>query len=909
MSASAMRRIGVRLRRARPGADVSRHANIRVSPLERHSMQHYLRPLISPASVAMVGASEREGSVGRTAFANLLAGGFDGPIHAVNPRHATVQGRPAFRTLAAIERQVDLAVIATPPAAVPAVLADAPRIGLKAAVVMTAPPTRNAEAWSADVRAAAVAHGVHLVGAGAFGIIRTDIGLDATFCAPSARPGRLALVAQSGAVVTALLDFASPQSFGFSTVISLGTGLGVGFGQLLDCLVLDPVTDGILLFVEDAGEARPFISALRSAARTKPVIVLKAGRALEAPRVPSADAVFEAALRRAGAVRVCNYTELFAAARILATGRIPQGDRLAIVSNGRGPALLAADSVVERGVELAQLSPATVTALDRVLPYDSVRRNPVDLRGDAPATRMAEAVSLVLADPAVDAVVALHVSRPAMTAEAAARGVASVVRDARKPVLGAWLGALDRPEVQAALEEGHVVNFYTPENAVAAFSFLATYRRNQAWLLEAPPLQPEPEPLDLDAAERLRTRVAETGRTLLVRDEIDALLTAFGIATTPAATVQSPEALDAAVRALRFPVTLSAPHGDETWTRTVRTRGALQDAWREIAGEHAGATDHPRVRVDKPPRGHPTDVVIGVATDPAFGPVILLGAAGRVDGGRVALMLPPLNRRLAHDLVAEARTRIGLAGAHAPQRDAVDEALIRLLLRISTLVGAAPWVTELALGPITLHEGRAEVGEARARVDPSRRPQPGYRHMAIHPYPAELIEDVTLRDGTRVTVRPIRPEDAELEREFVDVLSPQSRYYRFFYQIHELTPMMIARFTQVDYDREMALVAVADIAHPHGHPSFLGVARYNANPDGSSAEFAIVIADAWQKRGLARLLMARLVAAARRRGFERLVGLVLRENAAMLALSKSLGFTVRDDPDDADQVVVTLDLA
>jgi len=871
-------------------------------------MQHYLRPLVSPASVAMVGASEREGSVGRVAFSNLLGGGFKGPIHPVNPRHGAVLGRPTFRTLAAIARPVELAVIATPPEAVAGVLADAPRVGLKAAVVMTTPPARGAAAWNDEVRDVARRHGVHLVGAGAFGVIRTDIGLDATFCAPSARAGRLALIAQSGAVATALLDFAAPQSFGFSTVISLGTGLGVGFGQLLDCLVLDSATDGILLFVEDAGEARPFLSALRSAARTKPVIVLKAGSSLDAPRVPPSDAVFDAALRRAGAVRVRNYTELFAAARILATGRIPQGDRLAIVSNGRGPALLAADSVAERGVELARLSPATVRGLDGVLPGDSARHNPVDLRGDAPPSRMAEAVSLVLADPGVDAVVALHVSRPSMPAEDAARSVAAIARNASKPVLAAWLGALDRRDVQDALDEGGVVNFYTPENAVAAFSFLATYRRNQAWLLEAPPLQPEPEPLDLDAAERLRARLAQTGRALLVREEIEALLGAFGIATTGAMIVQSAQELDAAARTLHFPVTLTAPHGDETWSRTLRTRAALANAWEEIAGRH-DAGDLPRVRVGKPPRGHPTDVVIGVATDPAFGPVILLGAAGRVDGSRVALLLPPLNRRLAHDLVAEARMRIGLAGTQAPQRAEVDEALIRLLLRVSTLVGATPWLTELALGHIMLHEGRAEVGEVRARVDPARPPRPGYRHMAIHPYPAELIEDVSLRDGSRVTVRPIRPEDAELEGEFVETLSPQSRYYRFFYQLNELTPMMIARFTQVDYDREMALVAVADTARPHGHPSFVGVARYNANPDGRSAEFAIVIADAWQKRGLARALMTRLIGAARRRGFARLIGLVLRENAAMLGLVKEMGFGVRDDPDDPDQLVVTLDLA
>jgi acetyltransferase len=819
-------------------------------------MQHYLRPLVSPASVAMVGASEREGSVGRVAFANLIGGGFSGALHAVNPRHASVLGRPVVASLSAIAQPVDLAVIATPPAAVIGVLEQAPAVSLKAAVVMTAPPPgAGAAAWNQAVRDTARRHGVALIGAGAFGVIRTDIGLDATFCAPKARPGRLALVAQSGAVATALLDFAAPQSFGFSTVISLGTGLGVGFAELLDCLAIDPTTDGILLFVEDPGEARLFVSALRSAARIKPVIVLKAGRSIEAPRHPSRDAVFDAALRRAGAVRVQNYTELFAAARILSTGRIARGDRLAIVSNGRGPALLAADSAAERGVALATLAGATGEALDGVLPADTARHNPVDLRGDAPPQRMADVIALVLADPGVDAVVALHVSRPAMPALDAARAVAEAARSSRKPVLGAWLGALDRHDVQLALEEGGIVNFYTPENAVAAFSFLATHRRNQAWLLEAPPLQPEPEPLDLDAAERLRTRVAETGRVLLVREEIDALLGAFGIATR------------------------AAQRGDRS-----------------------------RARVDSPARGHETEVVVGVATDPVFGPVIMVGPAGRVDGGRVALMLPPLNRRLAHDLLAEARARIGIAGTTHPDRVEVDDALVRLLVRVSTLVGASPWLTELALGAITLHGDRAEVGEARARVDPARRPQAGYRHMAIHPYPAELIEEVTLRDGSRVTLRPIRPEDAELEREFVEALSPQARYFRFFYQLNELTPTMLARFTQVDYDREMALVAVADVGHPHGHPSFVAVARYIANPDGESAEFAIVVTDAWQKRGLAHALMTRLIASARKRGLERLVGLVLRDNAAMLALAQAEGFVARDDPGAPEQVIVALDL-
>ncbi len=859
----------------------------------------------------MVGASDRPGSVGRTAFANLLGGGFAGPIYAVNPKHAKVQERVAFKSLAAVGRQVDLAVIATPAVAVVGVLEDAAAVGLKAAVIMTSPPAaRAAAAWSRDVRDAAKRHGVHLVGAGAFGVIRTDIGLNATFCAPSARPGRLALVAQSGAVATALLDFATPQHLGFSTVISLGTGIGAGVGELLDCLLLDPLTDGILLYLEDAGDARPFMSALRSAARAKPVIVLKAGRSAEPQRHPSADAVYDAALRRAGAVRVRSYTQLFAAARMLATGRIPRSDRLAIVSNGRGPALLAADSLAGRGIELARLGPATLAGLDRLLPDDSARANPIDLRGDAVPIRMAEAVALALEDSGVDAVLALHVSRPSMPALDAAREVAVVARGSDKPVLGAWLGALAREDVQAALEWGGVVNFYTPENAVDAFSFLAAYRRNQAWLLEVPPLQPEPEPLDFAAAEHLRLRLAQSARALLTHEEVETLLASFGIGIAPCAVATTPAEAEAAAQRLRFPLLLSAQHGSQRWASTVRTRRALGQAWAELGDpRHATDGERPRILIEKAPAGHATDAVVGVATDPKFGPVLLLGSSGRIDDERVAVMLPPLSRKLAQDLVVEARGRVGLTGITPAARDAVDDALVRLLLRVSTLVSALPWLTELALSRITLVDGRAVPGEVRARVDPSRRPDGTYRHMAIHPYPAELVETVGLRDGATVSVRPIRPEDAALEREFVEALSPESRYFRFFYQLNALSPAMLARFTQVDYDREMALVAVVDLPHPQKRPSFVGVARYIGSADGTSAEFAVVVADAWHRRGVARALMQRLIECAARRGFARLVGDVLKGNAAMLAFVHELGFTSRDDAQAPDQLVVTFELA
>ncbi len=877
-------------------------------------MHHYLRPLLAPRSVALVGASQRPGSLGRIVFENLLGGEYKGTLHAVNPSHARVLAQPTYASLAAIGQPVDLAVIATPADTVPDILEGVRKGTLGAAVLMSAPLRADrtaASAWSRTVAGLARKRGIRLVGPGALGVIRTDIGLNATFCAPAALPGRLAIVAQSGAVSAAMLDFAAPLGIGFSTVITLGGGIDVGFGELLDALVVDPVTDGILLYVERIGDARTFLSALRAAARTKPVIVLKAGRSLEARRVPARDVVFDAALMRAGTVRVGTYTQLFAAARILAHGRVPRGDRLGIVSNGRGPAILAADDACERRVSIAKLAPATLAALDAILPPASERANPVDVRGGASAVLFAEAVRVTLADPGVDAVVALHVARPAIGATDSARAVAAVARESPKPVLGAWLGAVNRREVDDALDAGGIANFFTPENAVDAFSFLAAYRRNQAWLLEVPPPQPAPELPDTGLAERLRVAAEREGRARLSTGDLWALLAAFGVAVQPHGVAETLAEAESAARRLRFPVRMMLETDDASpaaW-RDARTRTALARAWGELhttrRGELRGRYTG-RVIVLRPVTVSAPPAAIGVATDPVFGPVIMFDDATREAGARFALMLPPLNRRLAQDLLGEVLAPTPRAGATAAPAAAKRDALTDALIGVSTLVCALPWMRTLELRPVVVADGRAIVTGARAVIDPRRRPQPGYRHMAIHPYPVELVGDASLADGTRLTVRPIRPEDAALERAFVQGLSDQTRYFRFFYQLHELTPAMIARFTQVDYDRELALVAIARDARDR--EAFVGVARYIANFDGESAEFAVVVADAWQGRGIARMLMERLLAAARRRGLVRLEGTVLRANSNMLKFTAALGFRVRDDPDDAEQVIVERDL-
>ena len=890
------------------------------------SLHHYLRPLLMPTSVALVGATSRPGSVGRVVIENLLDGDFRGDLYFVNPRRRRVLGKRCHGSLAAIGKPVELALIAVPCAAVRSVLDDGARAGVKAAVLLSAPPVDEGDArrWERELIATAKKRRIRLLGPHAFGVIRPDAGLNATMGAVVARPGRLALIAQSGAVCTAMLNFATPLGIGFSTVVALGGAYDVGFGELLDALLRDPDTDGILLYVETVRDARGFMSALRAAARAKPVVVLRAGRSKERgtvePDAPQPDAVFDAAMKRAGTVRAMTYTQLFAAARILAMGRIPRSDHLAIVTNGHGPGTLAADTAADRGVPLAVLAPETEAALKAVLPAHLPCSNPVNVRGDSPPERFAAAVAAALGDANVDAVLALHVDRPLTGATDTARAVAAVARGASKPVLAAWLGAIERRNVRAALEAGGIPDFYTPENAVEAFSFLAAYRRNQAWLLEVPPPQPEPQPLDNAMAERLRDEAARANRTVLTDLQTQQLLAAFGLPVLPADAADTlAEALGIA-RKLGYPVTLkldapglpaksplplSRPNLRDGRMLT-RAYGELQDGVRRAFRRddaHAGVIVRKERRL---PDSH--DVAIGVHTDAVFGPVITFGNSGAVAlaHGERTVLLPPLNELLVTDAISGTPTAASLRAGRDAQT--AIEPLVRVLLQVSSLVCALPWVRTLSLDPVRVGEGGTVIAGARVVIDPKRKfPAMGYRHMAIHPYPIELVADVPLKDGTVLHVRPIRPEDAELERAFVNGLSEQSRYFRFFYRLHELTPAMLARFTQVDYDRELALVAI-DTGGSAAPPAFVGVARYIANPDRESAEFAVVVADAWQGRGVARMLMQRLIECAKRRGLSRLEGAVLRNNTNMRHFTEALGFVTHDDPNEPEQVTVALDL-
>jgi acetyltransferase len=887
---------------------------------------HYLQPLLAPRSVALVGATERQGALGNIVYRNLAAAGLRGALYSVNPKHETLFGQKSYARLADLPQKPDLAVIVTPARTVPGIVREAGVAGVRAAAVLTSGFGETGAAGKAlqeELVHAGRAAGVRVLGPNCLGLMRTDAGLNATFARTYAHAGHLALVSQSGALCTAMLDWAYGAGVGFTSVVSLGGAADVDFGEILDFLAGDTATEAILLYVEGIREARRFLSALRAAARVKPVIALKVGRYASGSRAASShtgalvgsDAVFDAALRRGGAVRVKTYTQLFAAARALAGGPLPRGERLAIVTNGGGPGVVAADSAAENGVPLAELAPATLARLDAALPPQWSRGNPIDIIGDAPAERFGAAASAALADPGVDALLVLYSPVAVTEPEAAAHALADAMRGSRKPVLAGWLGDINPNESRKYLDGQGIANFYTPENAVEAFSFLCSYRRNQAQLMEVPPaLHGAERTPDLAAARRIRDRALAEKRTLLTEHEAKALLAAFGLPVPADRVTNTKDAAVAAARKIGFPVVLKIHSPDITHKSDVggvrlnlrnadMVASAYEDMMRHVRALRPDARIEGVVVQPMLAYAHAREVLVGVATDPVFGPVISFGAGGiAVEAMRdTAVALPPLNEPLAGELISRTRIqRVLAAYRNVPAADM--DALCAVLIGVSRMVCLLPWLAEMDLNPVLAHPGGAIVADARIAIDPGRsEPTARYGHMAIHPYPVELEEDVRLRDGARVSLRPIRPEDAELEKRFFDGLSANSRYQRFMQHMSTLPRELLARFTQLDYDRELALVAVHE-------GQFIGVGRYAPNPDGETAEFALVVADAWQGKGLGRILLERLSKAARAAGYRELYGCILPANHDMLDLAKRLGFTERSRDGAEVTVVRHLDL-
>jgi acetyltransferase len=873
--------------------------------------------LLRPRSVALIGASSKPGSVGLITARNLLGGGFSGPIWLVNPKYSAIDGHACHPSIASLPAAPDLAVLVTPPATIPPLIGELAAKGTRAAVVITAGVR---EGLGQAMLKAARPHLLRIQGPNCLGLMVPGIGLNASFSHMAPQAGDVAFLSQSGALITAIIDWACARSIGFSQVVSLGDMADADFGDMLDYLAGDPRSRAILLYMEAVTNAPKFMSAARRAARSKPVIVVKAGRAAVGAKaafshtgaLAGADAAYEAAFRRAGLLRVRELDDLFSAAEILA--RHPQliGERLAILTNGGGAGVLAADRLADLNGRLATLSEPGRAALDAILPPTWSHGNPVDIVGDAGPDRYAAAVDALMDDAATDAVLVINCPTALASSTAVAEQVLAVLdrrkADGRrcKPLITSWLGDGAGQEARRLFAAKGIAAFATPADAIDGFMQLVRYARAQEELMRTPPALAENLELGREKASAIIASALAAGRTVLSEVEAKGVLAAYGIAVVPTAVARTPEQVAAMAQAI------IAEHGAAVvkvlsddishksdvggvrlgLERAEEARRAAEDMTRRIARlmPHArigGFTVQPMIR-----RARAQELILGMSVDPTFGPLIMFGAGGTaVEVARdTAHALPPLDLNLARDLMRQTRVWHFLQGYR--DRPVADvERIAQALVRLSYLVANHGEIREIDVNPLLADDKGAIALDARVLVaDAAKTPRVA---MAIRPYPSQWSLELQLEPIGAIAVRPIRPEDEALYAEFFTHVTRDDQRLRFFTIAPDLSHRFLARLTQIDYAREMAFVAVAKASG-----RLLGVVRMVADPDYVRAEYAILVRSDLKGRGLGWQLMQQLIAYAKAERIEELYGSVLAGNVTMLQMCRELGFSIEREPGD-----------
>ena len=877
-----------------------------------------LDKLFTPRSVALIGATPRPGSVGAVVARNLRRAGFAGELMLVNPHHRILDDVAVYPNVASLPQTPDLAVIVTPPETIPPLIGELGEKGTRAAVVITAGFGELGERGRALQQAvldAARPHLLRIVGPNCVGVMVPRLGLDATFSHLAAPAGDIAFLSQSGAMITAMLDWAAPRGIGFSQVVSLGDMADADFGDMLDYLAADSHTRAILLYVEGITHGRKFMSAARAASRIKPVLVLKAGRSNAGARAATshtgalagADAVYDAAFRRAGMLRVGTMAELFGAAETLALTCEQAGERLAILTNGGGAGVLATDALIAAGGQLAALSEATIADLNRLLPDTWSHGNPVDIIGDASGRRYGDALKALIGDPEIDAILVLNCPTALAQPEDAAHAVIDTVAAAGpgplrgRNVITAWLGEHSARTARQLFADARIASYETPDGAVTGFLHRVHHRRNQELLMETPPARFETFEPDRTVARRLIATALAAGKSWLDPEETSAILAAYGLPLVANRFAADPDQAASLAATVGFPVALKIRSPDITHKSDIggvalnlgnpdRVRREAEAMLERIKAAHPktrldGFFVQPMVR-----RQGAVELLVGLVEDPVFGPVVAFGQGGTAVEivGDTSLELPPLNELLARRLMGRTRVWRLLQGYRGKPPARID-AVVEVLIRLGQLAADHPEIRELDMNPLLADATGVVALDARLRISPAQ--SAGAARLAIAPYPQHLETTERLRDGTTLRLRPLRPEDEPMLRDLAAHMSPEDLRLRFFTPVRGLTHIVAARLSQLDYDRELALLAEGDgIA--------LGVAHFFADPDRLRAEYAIAVRSDWKGRGLGFLLMTRIIDIARERGIGALIGEVLRENQPMLQMCRELGFSVVPDPAD-----------
>jgi acetyltransferase len=870
-----------------------------------------LEHLFRPQSIAVIGASETPRSVGATVLHNLIDEKFAGAIMPVNPKHGELAGIKVYPTVASLPTVPELAVICTPPATVPGLIGELGARGTKAAIVITAGLGLSEDSQGRTLKeamlAAARPHLLRILGPNCVGLLVPGLGLNASFAHTSAVPGKIAFVSQSGAMVTAVLDWAKSRGIGFSKFISLGDSSDVDAGDVLDYLGSDAETHSILLYLESITAARKFMSAARAAARNKPLIVVKAGRMAEGAKAAAShtgalagsDDVYDAAIRRAGMLRVTSTEDLFDAVETLARTRPLFGDHLAILTNGGGPGVMATDALILGQGRLAELSQETLRKLDAVLPATWSRGNPVDIIGDAPTERYVQSLQILFEDPQSDAVLFIHAPTAIVESSEIAAAVAPAIAKAPRNVLACWMGGDAVKQARAVFARAGIPTYDTPEEAVRAFLQVVQYRRNQDLLMEVPPSRSSEFVHDRERAQAVVASAVVEGRAMLSEPEAKTVLAAYSVPVVDTRIARTIEEAVKVAAEIGFPVALKILSPDITHKSDVG--GVALDLENPQAVDDAAKAMQKRLQEYRPNarlqgftvqsmarRPTAQELIVGTTTDAVFGPVILFGQGGtavEVVADR-AVGLPPLNTVLARELIS--RTRVSKLLAGYRDRPAADiTAISRTLIQLSHLIADIPQIVELDINPLLADEHGVLALDARMRVAVAA--ASGLDRFAIRPYPEEL-EEWTSWQGRRVLLRPIKPEDGTQHVEFFNALDAEDVRYRVFMRIRELQRPQLARLTQIDYDREMAFIATSE--REPGRFETLGVARAIADPDNVSAEFAIIVRSDSKGKGLGPILFGKLIAYCRSRGTKELVGEALMDNQRIKGLVRRFGGSI-----------------
>lgn len=883
--------------------------------------RHPLDAIFAPKSVAVIGATEKEGSVGRTILWNLISSPFGGTVFPINPSRASILGIKAYPSLTAVPDPVDLAVIVTPAPTVPGIMAECVEMGVKGAIVISA-GFKETGPEGVELESHVLEHArrgkIRLIGPNCLGVMRPITGLNATFANDIARPGSVGFISQSGALLTAVLDWSTHENVGFSTFVSLGSMLDVGWGDMINYLGDDPHTRSIVIYMETIGDARSFISAAREVALTKPIIIIKPGRTQAAARAAAShtgsltgsDEVLAAAFTRAGVLRVESIAELFYMAEILAKQPLPKGPRLTIVTNAGGPGVLATDSLIMEGGQLADLSDESMQALDKILPAAWSNNNPVDILGDAPPERYAQALEIAAKDPNSDGLMVILTPQAMTDPTATAEQLVPYAQIEGKPVLASWMGGAGVEAGAGILNRANIPTFEYPDTAVRMFNYMWRYNSNLRTLYETPALPAdEASAMNRDKAAQIIDTVRGEGRTLLTEVESKDLLAAYGIPIVPTRIAYTED------EAARWAYEIGYPIVVKLFSRTITHKtdvGGVQlnlsdeqevrEAYRliqESVREKAGAEHFEGVTVQEMIQWSGYEIIIGSSIDPQFGPVLLFGMGGQlveVFKDR-ALGLPPLTTTLARRMVERTHIYEALKGVRG--RKPVDLAeLEHLMVRFSQLVVEQPWIKELDINPLLASSERLVALDARVVLHEPEVTEEQLPRLAIRPYPLQYVWEWATKDGTPLLIRPIRPEDEPLVAEFHKRLSEETVYLRYFQHLQLNDRIQHERLVRIcfnDFDREIALVA--EYLDPKtGQRLIVGIGRLSRSRVSNEASFSLIIIDAWQGRGLGQELLTRLVQIGRDEKLDRITAEILHENRGMIRVSEKVGFRIIDDP-------------